>query len=464
MHKKYPCRYFDDNGHPLSPKCQQGKSCRFLHPDDPNWPGSSYDTPKSVTARRASYDPLNSAAVRPKYHSTPLVSQTDLFLRCKDVDDSAINDRVNMYRPSFRDASLTNRKKSVHRFDRRSPSRERPKAPKRVRDDFSPSRESTRAILRARDDHDFSFESKHVGRLDHQYQKAESRRDKNNKEFSQRPTLTSLTFGQDRPTGLDVRTPIAEKLLDNDKHQNGPRVGSSEEQGIAHIVQLFRELARLTSKVNQQKEAQRKEETNFQTYNDIASALSQIPNMVPTNISSSLADSLLKQAQYKQSVEESFEAIGNVWLDMIGMFKTEVSRTIDQRLEVALMSIKQEAANLYNSSVVKPGMSGKRWSEASTTSPSIDSREKGRSMNSSGGTHRPIEFDDCFLTEYRHGRTSYKRRRLAALSPTRKVEGSNREDLLDQTTLLSQMRSQIEQQAQTLENLSKENNRKRICH
>jgi len=314
-------------------------------------------------------------------------------------------------------------------------------------------------------------------RLDHQYQKAESRWDKGNKEFSQRPTLASLTSGEDRPTGLDVRTPIAEKPLDNDKHQNDPHVGSSEERGIAHIVQLFRELARfvlrnplcpvltllnirLTSEVNHLKEARRKEEINFQTYNDIAVALSQIPNMVPTNISSSLADSLLKQAQYKQSVEESFEAIGNVWLDVIGMFKTEVSRTIDQRLEMALMSIKQEAANLYNSSAVKPGMSGKRWSEASTTSPSIDSREKGRSMNRSGGTYRPIEFDDSFLTEYRHGRTSYKRRRLAALSPTRKVEGSNREDFLDQTTVLSQMKTQIEQQAQTLENLSKESNRK----
>lgn len=113
-----------------------------------------------MTARRASYDPLNSAAARPKYPSTPLVSQTDLFLRCKDVDDGAINDRVNMHRPGFRDASLTNSKKSVHRFDGRSPSREHSKAPKRVRDDFSPSRESTRAILRARDDHDFFFESK----------------------------------------------------------------------------------------------------------------------------------------------------------------------------------------------------------------------------------------------------------------------------------------------------------------
>ena len=314
-------------------------------------------------------------------------------------------------------------------------------------------------------------------RLDHQSQKVESRRDKSNKEFSHRPILASLTSGEDRPTGLDIRTPIAKISYDNVKHQNDPRVGSSEERGIAHIVQLFRELARfvlgnplcpvltplnirLTSEVNQLKEAQRKEEINFQTYNDIASALSQIPNMVPTNISSSLADSLLKQAQHKQNVEESFEAIGNVWLDVIDMFKTEVSRTIDQRLEIALMSIKQEEAHLYNSSTVKPGTSGKRWSEASTASPSIDSREKGRSMDRSGGTYRPIEFDDRFLTDYRHGRTSYKRRRLAALSPTRKVEESNREDLLDQTTLLSQMKTQIEQQAQTLENLTKENNRK----
>lgn len=431
-----------------------------MHPDDPNWPGSSYETPKSM--KRALYDPLNSAAARPKYHPTPLVSQTDLFLRSKDVDDSAINDRVNMHRPGFRDASLTNSKKSAHRFDRRSTSRDRIKGPKRVRDDFSPSRESTRAFSRGRDDHDFFFESKlksNIG-LDHQYQKAESRRDKNHKEFSQRPTLTSLTSGEDRLTGLDVRTPIAERPFDNDKRQNDRRVESTEEQGIVHIVQLFRELARLTSEVNQLKEAQRKEEINFQTYNNIASALSQIPNMAPTNISSSLADSLLKQAQLKQNVEESFEAIGNVWLDVIDMFKTEVSRTIDERLEVAMMSIKQEEATLHNSTAVKPGMSGKRWSEASTTSPSIDSREKGRSMNRSGGTYRPIEFDDRLLTDYRHGRTSYKRRRLAPLSPTRKVEGSNREEL-DQSTLLSQMKTQIEQQAQTLENLTKsENNRK----
>lgn len=96
-------QYFEEDGRPIHPTCNQGSQCRFVHPEDSNWPGlkpfvdtrllnkSSSATKRNKETGRASGVNLSNSS---ESRGPALVSQSDLFLRCKvEVDDQSVRGR-----------------------------------------------------------------------------------------------------------------------------------------------------------------------------------------------------------------------------------------------------------------------------------------------------------------------------------------------------------------------------------
>ncbi|KAF8163283.1 hypothetical protein B0H34DRAFT_694800 [Crassisporium funariophilum] len=392
MYKKHPCRHFDRDGGPLNPPCNQGDNCRFLHPNDPNWIGktkswkpSPYGTPEAQTLK----------------HSKALVSQSDLFLRRRnDRFTEGIREKYNRCYSESDQAKVKRNPGSSGQSDR---------------------------------DTCQEFAGDGIAR------------------HSRTSTRQTRADCEDIPQSIRDIPYTVRRPGDDDKRKIHPlprnpfagEVTNECTSTCSQINPLFQDLARLSRETDDLREVHRKAEAKVKTYNDISATLESISASAAISLAPNLSQAIATQADYKKRIEENEKASQKLWTDMVKTLFGEVTLAIDERLQVALLSISQEAAFVSRSIYGKPDKRQRRDMEGEVTSAEED---KDRSQQRHGAA-----FDFFSESDFRET----KRRKLCSSSPS--VAHGLQDLPLDETALVNEMKFKIEQQAEALAILAQEN-------
>ncbi|KAF7304865.1 C3H1-type domain-containing protein [Mycena kentingensis (nom. inval.)] len=282
--KRYRCRYYTEDGSPVGSGCNNGDACRFVHPNDPQWPGK----PPFVDTRdlKASH---GNHPKRPKDGRGPLMPQSDLFISRKEE----VRPRVDRDRDRDR-----------HQSRARSRS-------------LSPARQYSSRYTRPRTSSDSSKPNE---------VKVES------DVFNTKDDLSSVSANK---WGTQLRVPPT-------PHQKRDEGGADENKRAERLVELFRSLANLSNEIVASTAAHEKAGEKLTKYNEISSALSRISQAAATSVAPTLADIMLRHEQCKHRVDENFKALGGLWEEVFDVFVNEVVRVIDGKLENALVALKAE--------------------------------------------------------------------------------------------------------------------------
>ncbi|KAJ7452447.1 hypothetical protein B0H11DRAFT_292344 [Mycena galericulata] len=210
---------------------------------------------------------------------------------------------------------------------------------------------------------------------------------------------------------------------------------------------------RLSNQVVQETAAHEREGQKLQTYTEISSALSKISSASAASVAPTLADIMLKHEQCKHRVEESFRALGGVWEQVFDVFVTEVVHVIDARLQNAITAIKNEGEHAVKDVMANTAGSLKH-SPASDSVLPLD-RKRARTR---GPAEKENE-DSRSGGEVSRDR-DHKRRRFASRSssPDSHDRRSTRHGESGIEDILMKMKMKIDQQAESLQILAKENN------
>ncbi|KAJ7449787.1 hypothetical protein FB451DRAFT_1286545 [Mycena latifolia] len=470
--KKYRCRYFEEDGRPIHPTCNQGDSCRFVHPNDSNWPGLKpfVDTRllKSSSASKRNKEVGRAGGSNPTSESRgpALVSQSDLFLRCKvEVDDHAM--RTDNGRPL--------QKEYDGKIDR-----DRDRDRNRANDNRDPVGNAERAYKSYPRNRSISpvrpYAKKYSRTGSDRSRKSELDTNRNKGPVKQGGDLTSTEL-KIRPEAPNVEARTKDSanskahFAPSSSVQNlglaspeivpkmhaastlqvtAPPQVSNEMKRAERLVGLFRNLARLSNQVMQETAAHEREGQKLQTYTEISSALSKISASAATSVAPTLADIMLKHEQCKHRAEESFRTLGGVWEQVFDVFVTEVAHVIDAKLQDAMTTLKREGEHAVKEIVTSAAASR-------TASDSVFPYDRKRAR-----TRGPTEKEN---EESRTGRPAsqdrdHKRRRFASRSSSpdshdRRSGRHNADSSIED--ILTQMKHKIDQQARSLQQLTKEN-------
>ncbi|RDB21061.1 hypothetical protein Hypma_011584 [Hypsizygus marmoreus] len=488
VYKKYQCRYFDSRGRPLNPACNQGSSCRFLHPEDDNWPGlKPLDKRTNIaTSPNSNLDPFvphyaasggksklpnfNMSPRRSERHSTPLVSQNDLFMQRKAEEDEKTHD-----------PNVQSQRVSIGKREDRDPSHSRGRESKRTRE--SHSRNSSINSSRPRDSRSYSSSKKQ----DHN-KSTSSRSTKFGPHKSQTVSGTKIpdiepvgplrsdrfTFGSkdnSKPVyNNDFETFSAAHItpliipasaanlgaLANDSMLSG---GSHTKERVEQIATLFRDLSRLCSQATQDAEIQARDDKKLKAYTELSSTLSKVSNTAAAAVMPNLAEVLLRHAQGKQRADENLQNMSRVWEEVFDAFVTEVSCVLDTKLQDTVKKIRAEGEQVYRSIASNLARTSKRQRSSLLPSSPETGDHRDRSHDQAGDP-----FDERKEPSERRLVREQKRRRFEepSLSPTpefkHRVPQSTIELQSGIQDILNQMKSKIDEQAQSLQKLTKENN------
>ena len=170
-----------------------------------------------------------------------------------------------------------------------------------------------------------------------------------------------------------------------------------------------------------------------------------------------LADVLLKHAQCKQRVDDNFKSMAKVWAEAFETFLAEISNTLDERLEVTMRTIRQETENALDATGSSRNLKRQR-SENFRSTPSAEEGSENNGVK---------ENEASFFTRDNDTMRERKRRRFDAVGlsssesvlVTQTKHGPQRGVQSEIQDILSQMKMKIDEQAQSIQKLAKENNK-----
>ncbi|KIK59902.1 hypothetical protein GYMLUDRAFT_666719 [Collybiopsis luxurians FD-317 M1] len=401
-YKKYQCRYFDtESGRPLSSSCNQGASCRFVHPDDPNWPGlKCYPLPSraKVSGSQPSWHKPDARdtsrhSASPPVRGNALVSQKELFATCKMESKS---DYIFLKSGSCDNGENTRKKDS-----------------------------------RLADLHHVASESQghHTTENSSRRSLARYHRGNSTSDASKDGTLATMERLDESETSLTLS--VASEAEAKTRSER--------------FISMFRDVAMVSSQVIQDTALLDQEERKLQTFNEISATLSKISPSSAGAVAGPIADILLAHAKSKERLDENFRLLGAAWENVFNSLLAEFSQCLENRLQAALASVKNEAGIAVNQ------LKRRRRS----ISPERRSKDDGAKGN--GGSGSSV-----------HSTRENKRRKVAgssrSSSPTSEYRQSrgdpNLRNAVVKITLddiLSQMKMKIDQQSTSLKLLSKEN-------
>ncbi|KAK0459702.1 uncharacterized protein EV420DRAFT_284870 [Desarmillaria tabescens] len=420
IYKKYQCRYFSGAGEPLYPPCRQGDNCRFVHPNDPNWPGRPCNNPvtsaRTNSAGQRTSSGAKSAAPRATSHSPvtsrfgpPLVSQTDLFRQLKLESDS--DDTESLLRRTQYPGKVWNHDSRRKDLDRES---SRGRAAHRSRERYCPRNRSA-SPLRSR-----VKEKLPVGKLQSGLDNSAAT-----------PDIGASSSSQ---SGVFVRS--AEKFADQ------PIVGRARTgPGSQRMVELFRDLAKFSNDVVQSTAEFERQEKKLKSYTEISATLSKVSNSAAASVAPNLAEILLSHAQTQNHVDEGFAAIGNIWQEIFGVVISEVNEIINASVEDAVDALKTRMERTMN------GRDGDSGLDMDTTLVDAMSFPEGPRVPKRGR----LADEPCA-----HSQT-VKRPKLAAWSPASSYAESLSHTTISVGDLIHRMKLKLNEQTSSLQHLAKEN-------
>ncbi|KAF7363425.1 C3H1-type domain-containing protein [Mycena sanguinolenta] len=453
----------------------RGDSCRFVHPNDANWPGLKPFVDTRLLKQSGSVTKRNKEAGKSassESRGPALVSQADLFLRCKiEADDQSLRmDRGRALQTEGDRDRDAQRDRDKHRgHDRRDHAGNNDRSHKTYSRNrsMSPTRPYTKKY--SRNGSDSSKKSEHEPNRSKQGP-AKNGGDLTTNDLKRRGEASSVM----KPKGsVDSKDDFSSSSAQTLSRWTAPssadtvlktQVASSDEMTLPlqlsdetkrteRLVGLFRSLARLSNQVVQDTAAQEREGQKLQTYTEISSALSKISASAATSVAPTLADIMLKHEQSKHRVEESFKALGGVWEQVFDVFVTEVAHVIDSGLQNAITVLKKET-----NAAIKEIAECAAGPLKNNTGESMIPYDRKRAR-----TRGPTEKEN---EESRPGRGAsrdrdHKRRRFASRSSSpdpHDRRGSKHNGDASIEDILTQMKMKIDQQAASLHSLQKENN------
>ncbi|KAG6890714.1 hypothetical protein C0995_005087 [Termitomyces sp. Mi166 len=235
-----------------------------------------------------------------------------------------------------------------------------------------------------------------------------------------------------------------------------PGTPTQLDQRQQEVVSLFRELSRLVGKATEDAIVQARDDKKLKAYTELSSILSKISSNAPTAMTPTLADILLRHAQGKQRLEDNLKAIFGVWNKAFDIFTSDISRTVDSMLAGAVKRI-TEAADLASKSVLSQASTSTKKEHYGESSASDALRKfcEELARNRFSESHATKESDMDW-------RRDPKRRRVSNISPSPDIIHTPAKPIvkLEQSMheILKQMKSKIDEQAQSLQKLMKENN------
>ncbi|KAJ3977768.1 hypothetical protein EV361DRAFT_532163 [Lentinula raphanica] len=403
-YKKYQCRYFDETGYPLTP-CKQGDQCRFVHPEDPQWPGVKcypyfHKNTSSYSSRaRHDYDSDRRHRSPSGGRGVPLAPQGALYRRFKvEEEDIPLN-----YDSNWKPDSTS----------RRRPASQEPSGDRRRTAEPSEKRKAT--------------------------DQTESNAETTNKNI-----INASNASASNSTGPN------------------PHVDSDAEakERAERFVSMFKDVAMVSSQIIQDTVLLDQEERKLQTFNEISTTLAKISASSAASVAGPIADILLAHAQSKERLDENFRLLGAAWEKVFNSFMVEFSTGLENKLQAALASVKNEARLALNSNHSE-SQSLKRRSDRISTSPEPERQGDRRSIN-----RRQNRDQNSSPARGRSSTRDYKRRRLASSSRSysresrqNKGETAARPSMAQVSLddILNQMKMKIDQQTDSLQKLSKEN-------
>ncbi|KAJ7063283.1 hypothetical protein C8F01DRAFT_1132348 [Mycena amicta] len=210
--------------------------------------------------------------------------------------------------------------------------------------------------------------------------------------------------------GVELRAPPTQTTRDKEPAK---LEGSDENKMAERLLGLFRSLANVSNEIVVATAAHEREGEKLRTYTEISSALSRISQAAATSVAPTLADIMLRHEQCKHRVDENFKALGGLWDEVFDVFCNEIARVLDSKLQDALGALEN---------------AGKRaWGEVH------DERTPERSSHES------------------------KRRRISGSSVS---PSAGQDEEVEQ--ILAQMKMKIDEQAYSLQVLTKENTEVRL--
>ncbi|KAJ3998179.1 hypothetical protein F5050DRAFT_1275176 [Lentinula boryana] len=382
----------------------------FVHPEDPQWPGvkcysyvhkssgsqTNWMKPHDRESTRRFSSPLGN-------RGAPLAPQGDLFRRCKVEEEDLSLSHVQPNRKQ--DTSNRHPGASFYRDSQ-------------------------------------TVESTERGRITEQ---SDSTVDSNNKDY----IGASMLALDSKRTHTRAAVPISPLAFEAEAKERSER-----------FVSMFKDVAMVSSQIIQDTVLLDQEERKLQTFNEISTTLAKISASSAASVAGPIADILLAHAQSKERLDENFRLLGSAWEKVFNSFMVEFSMGLENRLQAALASVKNEAEIALNS--IKAGTNSlKRRSDRISMSPDPEQQGGRRSRD-----HRSNEEHNSSYGRGRSSTRDYKRRKLAPSSRSYsrdsrrdRGEAESRTSIaqISLDDILNQMKMKIDQQTVSLQHLSKEN-------
>ncbi|KAF5391439.1 hypothetical protein D9757_001911 [Collybiopsis confluens] len=430
-YKKYQCRYYDaETGRPLSPSCGLGSYCRFVHPDDPNWPGLKcrppLPRPKGSSGFQSVWHhddnrnrPRRSPSPAPPIRRSPLVSQKDHFMRCKVEPDT--NDLPFRFDDDEGDTDRENF--APHRYHNISEPRSRrsavePKSP----------RERSIAVLQN------TLVSDVRDRLSTEYMRL----------------IEAFLLSQDKTRARADRLDESQTSITLSVASQAEATKTRSEQFISLFKDVAMYAVMFSSQIIQDTVLHNQEERKLQTFNEISTTLSKISASSAGVVAGPIADIILAHTKSKERLDVNFRQLGAAWENVFGTLMAEFSLNLENKLQAALTSVKNEADNvLHQLKRRRESLSPERkWQD--------------------GGAGKENDRNGTFASSSSYASTrDNKRRKIASqsCSPAPSEIRQTRDRPVRRSAvvkislddILSQMKTKIDQQSTSLSMLSKEN-------
>jgi len=234
-----------------------------------------------------------------------------------------------------------------------------------------------------------------------------------------------------------------------------PDTGRAKEQAN-RVIGLFRDLSRLCNQATQDVEDHAREERKLKAYTELSTTLSKVSATAASPVMPTLAEILLKHAECKQRVDDNFKSIAGVWAEIFDIFAVEISDVMDAKLGDTLKTIRQEAESVYGNMATASATKNLKRQRNESMTPSGDGGMEGNAEKVGS-----LADDGCTTRGQKRRRFDTASR---SFSPERQKNWFTQTGMQSQSgdpseiqMILSQMKSKIDEQAGSLQRLTREN-------
>ncbi|KAF5381007.1 hypothetical protein D9615_003934 [Tricholomella constricta] len=217
-----------------------------------------------------------------------------------------------------------------------------------------------------------------------------------------------------------------------------------------------RDPSRLSSEVAQDAETQARDDKKLKAYTELSSTLAKVSSTAAAAVMPTLADILLRHAQGKQRAEDNLNALSGVWNQAFELFATEISHVVDAELEGALKKIREQAGLMHKSVLLRTSTPMPTLQRTDVFSSELSATNCFKDDSRTHLTHAKENDTE----RKRDSKREQKRRRFSSVSPTPEAKVPQSAVKLEAGVqeILNQMKTKIDTQAQSLQELAKENN------